>query len=176
MDIMIWFSMAVFLLLPFYLRVFILDFRKTRRHMVFWVILHLSVTVINYVYLKLWWSWPSLMLLLYGGYFICVYISEIRNEKSFEGLYAIEYLVKTKLFRYFEIAVLSLGTVLLAVDSVLIFGVMEEMMFYKVYLFGILVISYVQIILYLKEYKKVFLRAGSYDRDEEMSQYKRVKP
>lgn len=156
MDIIFWFSMVVFLLLPFYLRIFILDFRKTRRHMAFWVILHLSATVISYVCLKLWWSWPLLMLLLYGGYFICVYISEIRNEKSFEGMFAIEYLVRTKFFRYFEVAVLSLGAVLLAVDSVLIFGDMEEMMFYKVYLFGILAISYVQIILYLKEYKRVF--------------------
>jgi len=155
-DFIFWINMVIFLLLPYYLRIFMLDFRKTRWHIVFWLGVHLGMTVISYLYLNEWWSWPLLLLFLCGGYFICSYIFYVRDKKSFEGLDSIEYLVQSKLFIFFKRAVLILGVILLIAYGVFIIGDAEEIVFNKVYLFGVFAISYVQIILYLKEYKKIY--------------------
>ncbi len=80
-DFVFWINIVIFLLLPYYLRIFILDFRKTRWHIVFWLGIHLGMTVISYLYLNEWWSWPLLLLFLCGGYFICSYIFYVRDKK-----------------------------------------------------------------------------------------------
>ncbi len=156
-DFIIWISIGMFLLLPYYLRIYILDFRKTRLHIYFWICIHSIIAIVYYTVLNEKFSLAMVMLIAYAVYYFFSYIFYVRGEKNLIESSSIECIVKSNFFNIFKKIIMTIGCIMLIIDGILILGNVQELeLFDKVYLFGTIVISYMQCYIYLREYEKVY--------------------
>ena len=157
MDAVTYISVGIFLLVPYYLRIFLLNHNKTKGHIAFWITVHLLACVFYYVKLGEIFSIPFIVLIGCGGYYLVSYFFEVRRTNVSELAAAVGLLVNTKFFAVLSVCVLVMGSAFLAADAALLFFRENDLELYnKVYLLSVLVISYIQMWLYLWEYKRTF--------------------
>ena len=78
MDAVTYISVGIFLLVPYYLRIFLLNHNKTKGHIAFWIAVHLLACVFYYVKLGEIFSIPFIVLIGCGGYYLVSYFFEVR--------------------------------------------------------------------------------------------------
>ena len=153
MDNIIWVSTGIFLLIPYYLRIFILDSQKTKLHIIFWLSVHMIMSLVYYILYKQSVSTAFVLLIGCGIYYLVTYIFQVRNVETSINRSSVVLIVQSKYFRILQCTIYAVGSVMLLVDGVLIFrGSQDFRMLDKLYLMGIIVIAFVQCLIYLKEY------------------------
>ncbi len=153
MDWMIWVSVGVFLLLPYYLCVF--TFHKTllRCHILFWVCFHaVFVGVFRLVQPALWLT-PAVAFIAYALYYLFSYLFYVRNMFQEPERSNVSQIVTTKAFQSILLVVMIGLAVLWAVDCVfLVRGVPAGSGLEMAYLITIVSISYAQLLFYYLKY------------------------
>ncbi len=155
MGILIWISVGVFLLLPYYLRIFILDDKKIRIHITFWIFVHFMMSIVSYCIEKEIFSVAMVLLIVYSVYYFFSYIFYVRNIVMLLDNSSMEGVVKSKFFNLTRNSILCICGIMLILDSVLIWEGVQEI-YNQVYLFLVIFISYLQCYSYFKEYEKKF--------------------
>lgn len=154
MDIIIWISVGVFLLLPYYQKVFLMDIRKLNFHMMFWIVLNSFMVLLYYIMYKEIISTAFIILTASTLYYIFSYLFYAKDILNSDLKEKINIITKTRQYNLCKNIIFVLISILLVFDIILIINhrqILESMD--RVYLISIVIISYIQIMIYGKELK-----------------------
>lgn len=151
MDAIIWISVGVFLLLPYYMAFFMPESKTAIAHISFWCIINAAGCVIYYISHGEIISPASIILAVTMIYFIISYIfNEGTGEKELITS-NVSKIVASKGFGVF-LNVVVIGATLMLVMDMFIINNMESNLLDKAYLVLLLVLSYVQVLVYGRYY------------------------
>lgn len=154
MDIIIWISVVIFLLLPYYQKVFSMDMRKLNFHVMFWIVLNSFMALLYYVTYKEIISMAFIILSASTLYYIFSYLFYAKNILKSDLKEKLNIITNTRQYNLCKNVALVFISILFVFDIILIFnhkqilGVTD-----RIYLIGIVVISYIQILIYDREFK-----------------------
>lgn len=154
-SIMIWLSIGMFVLLPFYLWVFTLDKRRLQRHIVLWLCLHLFGSLVFWFLEKDIWNTPLLLLCGYALYYLCTYVFYVRDMYSKQEADNLRNILASKWFSVVFAVLTGFATLVLLADEYLLIHNMiykKPFEFGYLYLAGIVLFSYIQIIYWGRKY------------------------
>lgn len=156
MDIVIWLSIGVFLLLPYYLRIFLLDKSKTIYHIIFWIGINALMSLLYYVIYGQVCSAALMGLAVYVLYYFFSYEFYVKNLEKTLIYEEIKSITQTKKFTKTINIALILTSFILFFDILIILNyINESTIIDRIYLIGIIVLSFIQIIVYSNEYKNI---------------------
>ena len=95
-DLVIWLSIAAFLLLSYYLSIFIFQKNHIRKHVLFWLCFHTLFTFIVLFYKIHIWTVPFILLIIYLMYFIATYLFCVRDMWAKQERQNFEEIIQSK--------------------------------------------------------------------------------
>lgn len=151
-------SIAIFLLLPYYLVVFLEKQKYILGHIIFGVGVNALVSIL-YILMYNTIASPSLLLLIACiAYYFFSYIFYVRSFKKDSTLEQVKLIVQAKYTKRIVGVVIVAASVLLIADITLIldtFSNEKTEVLDKAYLIGILVIAYLQNLIYVYTYNRM---------------------
>lgn len=158
MGIMIVLTVTLFFFLPYYMRIFLLDNKKTRKHMICWITVVGFISMIEFIIYRQ----PELVsiiilvsILLYYFFTYVIYIRKIDENMSTE---TIHWIVNLKYFNRIFWGIIILIGIFAIVDILILLFYSKFPRLISCYLSILIIMGYVQTILYGKEYNKIGLR------------------
>lgn len=154
MDIIIWISIGVFLLLPYYQKVFVSNSLKVRRHILVWISFNVFMSLVYYFVNKQIYSTAFVILISSSLYYFFSYMLHAKKIAELDLTEELNLLKKTKSFQAIKRTIFISISVFLIYDIVLIYSDKSLLLSLdKVYFVSIIVIAYIQIIKYEREGK-----------------------
>ena len=155
MGIMILMTVALFFFLPYYLIIFLMNKKKTRKHIACWLLTLCIMALIEYCFYRHLKLVSLLILVFVLLYYFFTYIRYVRHigqelEKS-----QLQWIVKLKYFkRIFLIGIVLIG-IFAAVAVFMILFVYEIPSLFRLYFSILIIMGFIQTIFYGKSYFKL---------------------
>lgn len=158
MSIIIWISIGVFLLIPYYLSIFLLNRKMVKRHILQWLIFHGVFAGIEFLVCSEWFNMATIILISCVLYYFFSYIfygHDIQKKVKKESMYRI---INHKMFLRVSIWVLGFALLLVIVDFILIFSAFAKIssLFEQIYLSSTILISFFQCVYYYRKLKNTY--------------------
>lgn len=159
MYIIILLTVTLFFFLPYYMRIFLLNNKKTRNHILCWIAVVGIISIVEFVIYRQLDELVSLIILvgiiLYYFFTYIIYVRKIDENMSTD---TIEWIVNLKYFKRIFWGIIILIGIFAIVDILIILFVAEFPSLIGLYLSALIIMGYVQTILYGKEYNKLGVR------------------
>lgn len=152
-NILIWVSVGLFLLLPYYLCVFLMEKNRNRKHICICICFNALMTFVYYLQLKSLFSPASIILITTTAYYGLSYFFHVKNIENIISQEIIKEIAQTKLFWMAMYVVMTICVVVIIVDIIFLINMKDGIWLDKLYFIGILLVSFVQILRYYRDYK-----------------------
>lgn len=152
MGFIIAITVTLFFFIPYYLRIFLLDNKKTRKHILCWISVVGSIAIMEYIVYRQLELVSLFILVCMILYYFFTYICYVRNIDKKIDIDAIKYIVRLKYFKVIYCVLLVLFGVFVIIDILMIMFYYDLPMLMGCYLSLLIVIGYVQTVFYGKEY------------------------
>ena len=96
MGIMILMTVALFFFLPYYLRIFLMNNKKTRKHMACWIITLSIMALIEYCFYRHLKLVSLLILVFVLLYYFSIYIRYVRHTGQNSEINQVQWIVKRR--------------------------------------------------------------------------------
>ncbi len=155
MDILIWITAGIIILLPYYMNIFLFKLSKVRFHMAFWLLFHMIASIMYWICYREIWSAAVIIFIVYVLYYLFTYIFYVRDIMNSISYGKIKYIFTMKWFLIILNIVIFLITLLLAADILLVIDSSNLRILDKAYFISAIGAAYVEIIILSFRYKHI---------------------
>lgn len=144
-------TVALFFFLPYYLRIFLIDNKKVRYHIGFWIVLNCIAVALGFNFDRDLMDISLIVFVLSLLYYFFTYIFYVRHIEKDTDKGTVQWLVNLKHSKkIFQICLILIG-IITVVEVLFISLKNEASMPAEIYLKVLIVIGYIQTVLYSKE-------------------------
>lgn len=152
MGIMILMTVTLFFFLPYYLKIFLLNNKKTRKHIMCWIVVVSIIALIEFSFCRQSELFSLMILVCIILYYFFTYIIYVRNIDEKMDTSTIQWIVKLKYFKKISLGITVLIGIFAIVDILMIAFFYKFPSFISFYLSILIIMGYIQTIIYGKEY------------------------
>lgn len=152
MGIMILMTVALFFFLPYYLRIFLMNNKKTRKHMACWIITLSIMALIEYCFYRHLKLVSLLILVFVLLYYFFTYIRYVRHTGQNSEINQVQWILKLKYLKKIAITIMVLVGIFAVADIFMILFFYELPRLFRLYFSILIIMGYIQTIVYGKEY------------------------
>ena len=155
MGIMILIMVTLFFFLPYYMNIFLLNEKKTKHHMLCWIGVVSIMVLIEFIFFKQSELISLIILIGIILYYFFKYIFYVRNIDKKMDMDIIKWIVKLKYFKVIFWGIIVLIGFFAIFNILLIFVFDDCPILIGIYLSVLIIMGYLQTIIYGKEYLKL---------------------
>lgn len=155
MGIMILIMVTLFFFLPYYMNIFLLNEKKTKQHMLCWIGVVSIMVLIEFIFFKQSELISLIILIGIILYYFFTYIFYVRNIDKKMDMDIIKWIVKLKYFKVIFWGIIVLIGFFAILNILLIFVFEDCPILIGIYLSVLIIMGYLQTIIYGKEYLKL---------------------
>lgn len=153
LNVLIYASVGVFLLLPYYLCVFLLEKGKNKKHIFVSLLFNVIMAFVYYLQTKTLYSPASIILAVITVYYAFTYVFQVRKIENTISKEIIRTIVGSKYIWIVLHVLIGICLVVMLGNIILLMNTPKCILLDKIYFVGIMLVSFLQMLGYYKDYR-----------------------